>query len=115
MKPEVTKRLVKKALTSRCNQKVAAIALSKKGDYIGSAVNSIRMLQMGGGKHAERELMKRFTGIKTIILGRVNKSGELLPIHPCSVCSEISKSLGITIISVWNENKFDLVRKPVIF
>lgn len=110
MKKEVVNRLAKKALTSRCNQKVAAIALSRKGDYIGSASNSRRFVKFGGGIHAERRLMERFSGIKTIIIGRVNKSGELLPIHACKVCSDIAQRMGINIISVFNEKKLALVK-----
>lgn len=111
MNPEHIRRLIKTAKRSFCNQKVAALGLSRRGDFVAACSNSVRYIFKGGGIHAEMKLMRKHgTSIRTIILCRVNVTGELLPIHPCAVCSKVAKDLGIKIISVYDEDKLDLMR-----
>lgn len=109
MKRDILARIIKKAKSSPCNHRVVAIALSKKGDFIGIKTNGKRISKSGGGLHAERLLMKQYSGIKSIILCRVNMSGEILPIHPCNICAKIALKLGITIVSIHDKDKFGLV------
>jgi len=89
----------RKAKQSLCVHKVSAIALDKKGRVIASAYNRHRMMVKGGGIHAEQMLFG-VHGVTTIIICRVNKSGKLLPIEPCSKCAKIAKKLNIRIESI---------------
>lgn len=77
------------------------MALNKRGEMIGTAFNRSRFPHHGGGIHAEMHLMKRYgKQIKTIIICRVNKSGDMLPIEPCDICAEKATELGIKIVSL---------------
>ena len=42
----------------------------------------------------------RSKGIVKIIICRVDKTGNLLPIEPCSCCQDIADKLGIELVSV---------------
>jgi hypothetical protein len=97
--------LIKKAkqiaLKSNCNYRISALGLNKKGELINSAFNKHRFMHNGGGIHAEMLLMKKSgPKLKTIIICRVNKSGNLLSISPCEVCATKAKELGIKIITI---------------
>lgn len=98
--------LKQKAEQSPSKYRISAIALDKKGDVLGTASNTyskygIDMSNKFMGVHAERKLMERYkTNIKTIIIMRIGKSGSILPVDPCRVCSSIAKKMGIKIISV---------------
>lgn len=93
--------LRRKAITSPCVHKVAAVALSKKGNVLGSVTNSYRYIQYGGGLHAERELIRKYgRAIFQIIIARVNKGGNFLPIDPCANCKKIADRYGIRILSI---------------
>jgi cytidine deaminase len=94
---------INKALQSSCNYKVSAIGLNIKGDIIGTAVNQHRINRYGGGLHAEINLIKKYgKKIKTIIICRVNKGGDILPIHPCDTCKKILDRMNIDIITIKN-------------
>lgn len=94
-------RLVKKAMQSHCNYKVAAFGFNKKGELIYQSVNKHRFTRKGGGIHAEMEVMlKAGPGLKTIIICRTNRSGDLLPIDPCPTCAGKADELGIKIKTV---------------
>jgi cytidine deaminase len=94
-------RLIKKAKTSICHYKISAIALNKKGDVLGYSMNKPRFTRYGGGKHAEMELIHRYSErIKTIVICRIGKKGILLPIVPCKKCRKIADKLGIVIRGV---------------
>ena len=91
----------KKAQQSICRYKVSAIGLDKRGNIIGSAFNKPRFDRLGGGLHAEMNLIGRYgSNLKTIIICRVGDKGDLLAIDPCDNCSYIAKKMGIKIISV---------------
>lgn len=97
----IKNHLVKKACKSACIFKISAIAFDKKGDILGSSVNSKFRLSKGCGIHAEMALMTQYSGrIKTIIICRVGNSGNILPIDPCDNCKKTADRLGIKIISI---------------
>ncbi len=96
---DLIKLAIKKAKKSSCVYRIAAVGLNKKGEVICSEFNKCRFNRQGGGKHAEMEVMQK-TGVKTIILCRVGKAGNLLSIDPCKVCAKKANELGIKIISI---------------
>lgn len=104
------KRLKAKAATSPCTYKISGIAISKRGNVLGIATNSHSAWQIlektpvgraGTAEHCERVLLKKFTNkIKTIIICRVGRSGEVLPIDPCPACLKAAAKYGVDIVSV---------------
>lgn len=101
MNHQLIERLRKKAQSSECRNKVAAIAFSHKGDILGLSNNVSRFCRKYGGLHAERLLIDRYgSNIKTILIVRTNKTGNFLPLHPCEKCQKLAKKYGITIRSV---------------
>jgi len=92
---------ISKAKQSDCTYKISAIGFNKKGDLVGCAINKKKKCQHGMGLHAEIELIKKYKKrISTIIICRVNNSGDLLPIDPCETCAKICKRLNIKIITI---------------
>lgn len=83
---------------------IVAIGLNKSGDIIGIASNKINncsIAKKGNGKHAERELIRKYgKSIKTIILYRKGNNGSCLPIHPCNVCKKVCDKLNIKVFSI---------------
>lgn len=99
--PNVVNRLVKKAVASQCRYKVSAVAYDAKGDVLGYSCNKIRFGRKGGGIHAEMVLMAQYKDlIKTILICRANRKGELMPIVPCDTCKRKAEQLGIKIYTV---------------
>jgi len=95
----MTNRLIRKAATSVCNYKVAAVALDHEGSMFAYANNKPRHMRQGGGEHAEMVLMRRYgRAISKILIVRTNKSGDILPIDPCESCAAVAKGLGIKIM-----------------
>jgi len=94
--------LRKKATSSPCTYKIAAVALTKKGNILGCSRNSYGQFNKhGGGTHAERKLIKKHgKAIYQIIIARVNVSGTFLPIEPCKTCQKIADKNGIKILSI---------------
>lgn len=78
---------------------VIAIGFNKKGEMLGIKSNGFGMSsRRGSGKHAERELIKRYKeNIAKIIICRFGRSGNLLPIDPCPTCQKVCDKLGIKI------------------
>ena len=94
-------RLLNKAKQSKCTYKIAAMGITKRGNIAGYSINSFRFSRYNGGIHAERVLMNKYgSKLKFIIICRLNKSGNLLPIEPCKTCQKIAKKLGIKIKSI---------------
>ena len=89
-----------KASQSLCRYKVSAIGLNRKGDIVVTAINKPRFYSHHGGQHAEMEIIRKKKGVTSIIICRVNKSGDLLPIHPCNKCKEMAERLNIKIHSL---------------
>ena len=91
----------KKAEQSISTYKVSAIGLNKRGEVVYTAFNKPRFMRKGGAIHAEMEVMlKGGPGVATIVICRVGRSGDILPIHPCEVCADKAEELGIKIVSI---------------
>jgi tRNA(Arg) A34 adenosine deaminase TadA len=100
MNDAILKLAKSKALQSRCRYKVAAIGFNRKGDVVTTAVNKPLFASHHGGQHAEMEVLRKKKGVTSIVICRVNKSGDLLPIDPCSKCFGVCNKLGIKIYSL---------------
>lgn len=120
MKNKINSNLInllkEKASHSPVSYKVSAVAFDKHGDILGHMTSSISRKvsyeeyrkqckngigRSGTGEHAERRLMQRYGSlIKTILICRVGRKGDILPIDPCKKCLEVADKLGIRIISV---------------
>lgn len=112
--PALRHLLTEKASHSPCTYKVSAIAFDKKGNILGHTTNKHSkwdVLDYGEGRagtaiHAERSLIERYSNhIKTILICRVGRSGEILPIDPCPACRKAAAKYGIKIISVFPGEK----------
>jgi len=58
-------------------------------------------MRFGGGIHAEMALMAQYRkNIHHILIVRVGRSGNFLPIDPCEMCSAKAADLGIKISSL---------------
>lgn len=91
----------KRALKSSCGYKIAALGFNKKLELVCSYTNKPRFYREGGGLHAEMNLMRKHPhSIKTILICRVGKNGNFLPIHPCKICKKKANDLNIKIITV---------------
>lgn len=103
--------LKEKAMHSPCTYKISAIALDAKGDVLGHVTNSHSwnvlekesIGRAGTADHAEARLLKQYRQlVKTIIICRVGRGGDLRPIDPCPVCQKIAAKYGAKIVSVMN-------------
>ena len=111
---ELIPRMRRKCLQDRgMTYRVAAIAFTKKGNFIDIRYNNHRMYmshRKGAGLHAEQDLIHLYGNkIDTIYILRVGGQGNYLPIHPCKTCAAIAKKRGIKIIPLHEE--FDLVKE----
>jgi len=99
---QLVSRAVAKASQSKCNAKIAALGFNSRGQCVAKSFNQKRFLRKGGGLHAEMILMResRRKGIVTILICRVGKSGDLLPVDPCLTCAQKAEELGIKIFTV---------------
>jgi hypothetical protein len=109
LKYSVVPRMKKKLKPNKENLKyrIAAIAFTKKGNFIDIRYNNFReglSNRKGAGLHAEQDLIHRYGNrIDTIYILRVGGSGDCLPIHPCEVCKSIADKRGIKIIPLHEE------------
>ena len=98
------KQAIKKAKKSNCKYKIVAIGLNRKGDIIGFSTNIPRFKRFGGSVHAEINLIhKHGSKIRNILITRVGKSGQLLPISPCKNCKKVAEKMGIKINFIGGE------------
>lgn len=111
--PAIEDLLKEKASHSPCTYKVSAVAFDKKGDILGHCTNNHSkwdVLDYGEGRagtarHAERILASRYKGnIKTIVICRLGRSGNVLPLDPCPACQKVADKLGIKIMSLMPGN-----------
>lgn len=95
-------RAIKKASQSQCKFAISAHGFNKKGELVLSKTNRQRFTRKGGGLHAELLVLSqaRRYGIKTIVICRVGKGGDLRPIHPCSVCQAVADKLKVKIKTI---------------
>jgi cytidine deaminase len=92
---------IKKALKSTCQHKVACVIFNSKGDILGTSVNKHNGYGRGLSHHAEIEAIKKFgRSINSILLCRVNKSGDLLPIEPCNTCRKMLEKYNIKVRTI---------------
>lgn len=101
---KIINRAISKAKQSTCNYRVVAIALDKNGKFIGIKANRIRSHQnlkneYRNSHHAEELLIHSMKPniIHTILIGRIGRSGKLLPIDPCSNCAKLAEKYNIKI------------------
>jgi cytidine deaminase len=95
-----------KAKQSICRFRVSAVGLDKRGRIVGCTSNRLRFLHKGGGVHAEIALIKKYgKQLKSIFICRINKSGELMNIHPCKNCQEVIDKLNIKVYSISKEKQ----------
>ena len=94
-------RAIKKAQKSTCRHKVVAVGFNKNGDIIGISTNVPRFRKFGGSVHAEMNLIHNYGyKVRSIVIMRVGKSGQLLPIHPCKNCKKVLVKMGIKVKSM---------------
>lgn len=94
-------------LNKDLSHRVLAIGFNNKGDMIGIKSNGFGFSNSkGSGKHAERELIKRYgRKITKIVILRIGRGGAILPIDPCETCAKVANKLGIKIESFENSEK----------
>lgn len=91
----------RKALQSPCRYKISALGFNGKGECIYRACNRPRFSRKGGGVHAEMDVMANAgPSLRYILICRVNNSGDLMPIDPCTMCKEKANELGIKITTI---------------
>lgn len=79
-----------------CQHRVVAAGIDFRGRIIGLATNRPRLQNRGW--HAEEWLLYRSPrSLSRILLVRVNKVGELLPIEPCAHCAKLANRRGVVI------------------
>ncbi len=86
-------------LTKEQKHNVIAVGFDSKKHILAITNNRRRFIKLGGGVHAELECV-RIAGpnLRKIQLFRVNKSGGLLPIHPCKACQKVLDKLKIKVV-----------------
>ena len=90
-----------KAKQSSARFQISAVGFDRRGKYLGTAFNYSRFNRHGGGVHAEMALLHKFgPKIKTILICRVGKAGELRPIDPCIRCKKVLDKMKIKIMTV---------------
>ncbi len=103
---QIVERARTKAGQSICKFSVAAIGLNRSGIPVMSRTNRPRFNRFGGGWHAERLVMEqaKARGIVKIIVCRIGKKGNLLPIEPCAACQKIADKLGVKLVTLPRED-----------
>lgn len=99
---ELFSRLKLKAEQSNNRIQVAALGFNKKGECVIVSMNKTKISKKMGGEHAEQKIFRAALSynIKTIVLIRLSRAGNPLPIEPCKKCKKIADRLGIKIIDV---------------
>ena len=91
-------RVIKKGKKSICRFSVVAVGINKRGTVISIKTNRPRFSKKSGGIHAEMGVMIECPkSLCRILIARINKKGEFLPIDPCSTCLRKAKDLNIKI------------------
>jgi cytidine deaminase len=99
---DIIERAIRKAQCNRCRYHVAAICYDERGRMLGIITNRPRFSKEGGSLHAEIHALIRFyPRLKEVVILRCsNKTGVLLPIHPCKTCKKTLEECGISIYTV---------------
>ena len=102
----------RKAQSTPCKYKVAAVGYDREGNYVATTTNRPRFSRFGGSIHAEVEMMRRYSQVTHILLFRTNNSGHLIPIDPCENCAAIAEKKGVQIICLndrlWSKFKLEI-------
>ena len=101
----IIQRLKKKASQSLSSYRLSGVAISKNGEILGFAKNTFRKDNITegrySGRHVEKALIDQYgSNIATILIMRIGKSGDTLPIDPCPKCAKLAEKLGISIKSI---------------
>lgn len=96
-------RAMRKASSSSCRYKVAAVGFDKRGNLLGILTSVPHLHKAGGSIHAEVRAIQALNGLKTITLVRVTgaSNNALKPIHPCPNCQDYAKRHNVTINTFW--------------
>jgi len=94
-----------KAKQSRCHYAVSAIGFDKHGKIVAVARNTPRSYpkfnKPGGNIHAELAVLRKGgKRIRSIVLCRVGKSGELKRIDPCKSCMRVLNKNEIKVLTL---------------
>jgi cytidine deaminase len=101
MNKQLLQLAIKKAQQTTCRYKIFCIAFNSNGDVLGITCNKRNIDKQGCSIHAEIMALKRFNRkIKSVIIGRTNNKGHLLPIDPCHTCKNILNRNGINIKTI---------------
>lgn len=84
---------------SHTRYRVIAAGLDNNGNIISIATNKPR-LQSRSYHAEERIIFNSPKSLRKILIIRVNRKGELLPIDPCHKCSRLSEKYNIKIHSI---------------
>lgn len=83
--------------TSGVRYRVIAIGLDKNGKFIGITSNRPRITGVRDW-HAEEILLHNSPpNLKTILIARVGKTGDFLPIEPCKHCTKLGNKYNVII------------------
>lgn len=102
--------LKEKATHSPCTYRISGIAFTKKGNILGYCTNNHSKWQVlektpigraGTAEHCEKRLIQKFgRRIHSIVICRIGRSGNILPIDPCKSCQKIANKYGIEIKTI---------------
>lgn len=107
---QVEELLKEKASHSDCTYRISGIAFTKKGNILGYCTNNHSKWQIldkspvgraGTAEHCEKRLIQKFgRRIHSIVICRIGRSGNFLPIDPCKSCAKLASKYGIKITSI---------------
>ena len=106
LSPATIERMRRKAATSPSQYKICCMALDSKGDVIGYTTNKFRkdniVPLLGSGLHAEAFCLAKYypMGARSLVIMRVGRAGDILPIDPCEKCQKMADKLGVKILFV---------------
>lgn len=97
----ITDQFIGKVSRSGSRYKVGAVAIDRRGNFLGVAVCRPRFDHLHGGEHAEMVALRKWgKRVKSIFLMRTNKTAtSLLPIEPCERCQRVLNNLGIQVLN----------------
>lgn len=102
---QLTKRMVKKGISVTNTYKVVCAAFNHHGELLGIVSNTFRNDNVKparfAGYHAEMRAIHRWgLAIKSMIIMRIGRSGDILPIDCCPKCESVLNKLEIKVFKV---------------
>jgi len=103
--PQLTTRMIKKGISVINTYKVVCAAFNHHGDLLGIVSNTFRNDNVKparfAGYHAEMRALHRWgTAIKSLVLMRTGRSGDILPIDCCPKCEAVLNKLEIKVFKI---------------